>query len=41
MNLNDKPTFLTVENPLHNLNFEERVVNSREIKEYHLISEIC
>lgn len=41
MNLNDKPTFLTVENPLNNLNFEERVVNSREIKEYHLISEIC
>ena len=28
MNLNDKPTFLTVENPLNNLNFEERVVNA-------------
>lgn len=41
MNLNDLPTFLTIENPLKNLKFEERIFKSKETKEYHLISEIC
>lgn len=40
LNMNDLPTFLTIENPIHNLKFEERIVKSRETKEYHLISEI-
>ena len=41
MNLNDSPTFLIIENPLNNLKFEERKIKSREIKEYHLASDIC
>lgn len=41
LNLNDLPTFLTIENPTQNLKFkkEERVPNP--IVEYHLINEIC
>lgn len=41
LNLDDLPTFLTIENPLKNLNFEERVISSKKIKEYHLIKDIC
>lgn len=41
LNLNDLPTFKTIENPIKNLNFIERIVNSKETKEYHLIKEIC
>lgn len=40
LNMNDTPTFLTIENPISNLKFEERIIKSKEIKEYHLISEI-
>ena len=41
LNLNDSPTFLIIENPIQNLKFEEIIIKTREIKEYHLISEIC
>ena len=41
LNLDDLPTFLTVENPVKNLKFEERIIKSKETKEYHLISEVC
>lgn len=41
LNLNDIPRFLTIENPLKNLNFKERIIKSKEIKEYHLMKEIC
>jgi hypothetical protein len=41
LNLNDLPTFLTIENPINNLKFEERIIKSKETKEYHLISDIC
>lgn len=41
LNLDDLPTFLTIENPLKALKFQERIVKSKEIKEYHLISDIC
>ncbi|HRO75857.1 MAG TPA: DUF3883 domain-containing protein [Crocinitomicaceae bacterium] len=41
LNLDDLPTFLTIENPLKNLKFEERIIKSKETKEYHLISEVC
>ncbi len=41
LNLNDLPSFLIIENPIRNLKFEERVIKSKEIKEYHLISDIC
>ncbi len=35
LNLNDKPNFLTIANPIKELKFEERVIKSKEIKEYH------
>lgn len=41
LNLDDSPTFLTIDNPLENLKFEERIIKSKETREYHLISEIC
>ena len=40
LNLDDLPTFLPIENPLKNLKFEEKIIKSKEIKEYHLISDI-
>ncbi|MCP4055684.1 MAG: DUF3883 domain-containing protein [Mesoflavibacter sp.] len=41
LNLDDFPTFLTIDNPLKNLKFEERVIKSKDIREYHLMSDIC
>jgi Domain of unknown function (DUF3883) len=41
LNMNDLPTFLTIDNPLKNLKFEEKIIKSKESKEYHLISDIC
>lgn len=40
LNMNDLPTFLTIENPINNLKFEERIIKSKETKEYHLITDI-
>jgi hypothetical protein len=41
LNLDDLPTFLIIENPLKNLKFEEKIIKSKEVREYHLMSEIC
>jgi hypothetical protein len=41
LNMNDVPNFLTIENPIKNLRFEERIVQSKTTKEYHLLGEIC
>ncbi len=41
LNLDELPRFLPVENPLKNLKFEEKIIKSKESKEYHLISAIC
>lgn len=41
LNLDDLPTFLTIDNPLENLKFEERIITSKVTREYHLISDIC
>jgi len=41
LNMNDLPTFLTIENPVNNLKFEEKIIKSEETKEYHLINAIC
>ena len=41
LNLDDLPTFVTIDNPLKNLKFEERIIKSKETREYHLISDIC
>jgi hypothetical protein len=40
LNLNKNPRFLQVENPIKNLNFKERKINSRVTKEYQLIDNI-
>ena len=36
LNLNNIPTFLTIEDPIKNLNFKEIIIKSKEHKEYHL-----
>lgn len=41
LNLDDLPVFLTIDNPIKNLEFEERIIKSKEIREYHLKKEIC
>jgi len=41
LNLDDLPSFLTIDNPLKNLKFEERIIKSKETREYHLTSDIC
>ena len=41
LNLDDTPTFLTIDDPLKNLKFEEKIIKSKEVKEYHLVSDIC
>lgn len=40
-NLNKIPTFITVENPIKNLNFKKVTMLSRESNEYHLKEDIC
>lgn len=41
INLNQIPRILTIENPVKNLSFDEKVVNSKVTKEYHLSKAIC
>ncbi|MDD3462529.1 MAG: DUF3883 domain-containing protein [Sulfurospirillaceae bacterium] len=41
LNMNDLPNFLTIENPIKNLKFEEKIINSKITKEYCLVDEIC
>lgn len=41
LNMNDLPTFLTIENPVNNLKFKKEERVSKPIIEYHLINEIC
>ncbi len=41
LNLNDIPTFLTIENPIKNLQFKEIIKKPILTKEYHLIKDIC
>ena len=41
LNLDNIPTFLTIDNPIKNLKFEERIIKSKEIREYHLMTDIC
>ncbi len=40
-NLNDIPTFLTIEDPIKNLQFIKRTVSSKDKNEYHLKGDIC
>jgi hypothetical protein len=41
LNMKDIPRFLTIENPIKNLQFEEKILNSKITKEYHLLGDIC
>lgn len=41
LNMNDLPTFLTIENPVNNLKFKKEERVSNPIIEYNLINEIC
>ncbi len=41
LNLNDIPKILTIENPVKNLRFDEKIIKSKAIKEYHLKEAIC
>ena len=40
LNLNEIPRFLTINNPIDNLDFEEKIINLSTRKEYHLTSAI-
>jgi hypothetical protein len=40
LNLNDLPTFLTIENPIKNLSFKKVDIASKIMVEYHLVSDI-
>jgi hypothetical protein len=41
LNLNKKPYFVTIEDPIRNLSFIEKVNISKEYKEYHVKENIC
>lgn len=41
LNLNDIPKILTIEHPTKNLIFDERISQSKVVKEYHLSKPIC
>ncbi|MCU0467566.1 MAG: DUF3883 domain-containing protein [Arcicella sp.] len=41
LNMNDIPTFLTVENPVKNLKFEKDIRTPKPITEYFLANDIC
>lgn len=41
LNLSDIPKVLTIEDPIKNLVFEEKIVESKLTKEYHLTNPLC
>lgn len=41
LNMNDLPTFLTIDNPVNNLKFDKKIITSKERNEYHLRDVIC
>lgn len=41
LNLNEVPSFLMVEDPIKNLEFKERIIKSKDRKEYFLEKNIC
>lgn len=40
LNLDELPSFLTIENPIKNLKFDKKLIKSKEVKEYHLKTDI-
>lgn len=41
LNMNDVPIILAIENPVRQLQFEERIIDKKQVKEYHLVKDIC
>ena len=41
LNLNQRPRILTIENPIRNLSFDEKITTPKAVKEYHLSKAIC
>ncbi len=41
LNLNGIPKFLTIKNPIANLDFKERLIKSKPTREYYLTKSIC
>lgn len=41
LNLDELPTILTIDNPINNLKFEKKIIKSKEVREYHLVRDIC
>lgn len=41
LNLRKSPRILTIENPIKNLSFDEKIVTAKATKEYHLSKAIC
>lgn len=41
INLNDIPTFLTIDNPANSLKFERKIITPKSVNEYHLVDVIC
>lgn len=40
LNLDKKPRFLTIDNPIKNLTFKEKIIKQNITKEYHLVDNI-
>ena len=40
LNLDELPSFLTIENPIKNLKFDKKLIKSKDVKEYHLKTDI-
>ncbi len=41
LNLNKIPKISLIEDPIKNLKFQERIIKSKYVKEYHLLKSIC
>ena len=40
INLEKIPKIITIENPLKQLNFKEKIVSPRTVKEYHVVEDV-
>lgn len=41
VNLNELPYFKIIENPIHNLSFQKKIIPTKRQIEYHLVDSIC
>ena len=40
-NMNNLPSFLSIQNPIKSLKFQEKILTPKQTIEYHLVGEIC